>query len=228
MSDFLICLSLPDRILGWGGLRAEPGLVYRRAVVGGSHIWKPPCKLWLPCACSPSVIHHVACVKPETSQAKKKTACPFFCSFCFLHFAHFEELLDQFLLSAKLGQFLWLPCADMGYKMLSLSAQPLSPQVMFAHWNLKYELSVFYSVSPSLPFVTNLLAGVTVTKLLYLHGVQQRGSRQECASPLPLCSYIQTAPYAPDLSKVFGCLEMQTALQECPDPSSTSFLLLFN
>lgn len=88
MNDLLLCLSLPDGLLGWGGLGTEPGLVYRRAVVGGSHIWKPACKLWLPCACSLSVIHHVACVKPEKSQAKKKTACPFllflFPAFCLI------------------------------------------------------------------------------------------------------------------------------------------------
>lgn len=33
MSNLLLCLSLPDGILGWGGLGAKPGLVYRRAVV---------------------------------------------------------------------------------------------------------------------------------------------------------------------------------------------------
>lgn len=30
MSDLLLCLSLPEGLLGWAGLRVKSGLVYRR------------------------------------------------------------------------------------------------------------------------------------------------------------------------------------------------------
>lgn len=128
MSAPLLCLSLLEGILGWRGPRA--------GLQKGSGWWQSHLEASLQAltalCCSPSVIHHVACAKPEKSQAKKKTACPF-CSICFLHFALFEELLDQFLLSVELGQFLWLSCADKGYRMLPLSAQRPFPQVMCAH-----------------------------------------------------------------------------------------------
>ena len=117
-------------------------------------------------SCPVSALHllfTMACVLSLKSHEQRKKL--FFFLFCFLHFAWLDEMLDWFLLNAEWGQC--LSCADMGI-MCSLSALTLSPQTMFAHWNLRYQLSASGSVSPSSPSV---ICRATIPKPLHLPGV---------------------------------------------------------
>ena len=162
MSDLLLCLSLPEGLLGWAGLRVKSGLVYRRT-------WSLPSHLEVSLEATVALCLLSICCSPwhvcSAWKVKKKKKKLFFFLFCFLHFAWLDEMLDWFLLNAEWGQC--LSCADMGV-MCSLSALTLSPQTMFAHWNLRYQLSASGSVSPSSPSV---ICCATIPKPLHLPGV---------------------------------------------------------